>query len=214
MERLNTSGQSKIFLSGPFISLSGVEPDNADLQAIIHPEAVKALSAFLKLDTTQDSCGVDLPSPEQPGEPKIPADINKRINPMSGRQLIRYFNGIGKAIVPALSTGHVLEPMAKFVKDMQVNLDFITYKDPEIQREASDLLLHGADSLHQMIRSSSFDNANKLLQAVFAAEYARVVDQVENLSLFSLANRLSERQSDKNTCPKTITRDEHGMVGK
>ncbi|CCD34177.1 predicted protein [Botrytis cinerea T4] len=63
-----------------------------------------------------------------------------------------------------------------------------------------------------MIRSSSFDNANKLLQAVFAAEYARVVDQVENLSLFSLANRLSERQSDNNNCPKTTTRDEHGMV--
>ncbi|KAM0172543.1 hypothetical protein ACHAPC_010742 [Botrytis cinerea] len=190
-------------------------PDNADLQAIIRPEAVKALSAFLELDTTQDSCEVDLPSPEQPGEPKIPADINKRINPMSGRQLIRYFNGIGKAIVPALSTGHVLEPMAKFVKNTQVNLDFITYKDPEIQREASDLLLHGADSLHQMIRSSSFDNANKLLQAVFAAEYVRVIiDQVENLPLFSLANRLSERQSDNNTCPKTTTRNEHGMVGK
>lgn len=134
---------------------------------------------------------------------------------MSGRQLIRYFNGIGKAIVPALSTGHVLEPMAKFVKNTQVNLDFITYKDPEIQREASDLLLHGADSLHQMIRSSSFDNANKLLQAVFAAEYVRVIiDQVENLPLFSLANRLSERQSDNNTCPKTTTRNEHGMVGK
>ncbi|EMR83945.1 hypothetical protein BcDW1_7427 [Botrytis cinerea BcDW1] len=185
MERLNTSGQSKIFLSGPFISLSDVEyiqmkdikscptPPHSStikmqfLYPLLYllfldltpahqipysfrnhkrqkqtrqcrltshhpPRSREALSAFLKLDITQDSCGVDLPSPEQPGEPKIPADINKRINPMSGRQLIRYFNGIGKAIVPALSTGHVLEPMAKFVKDMQVNLDFITYKDPEI----------------------------------------------------------------------------------
>ncbi|KAF7915368.1 uncharacterized protein EAE98_011234 [Botrytis deweyae] len=103
---------------------------------------------------------------------------------------------------------HVLEPMVKFVKDIQVNLDFITYKDPEIQREASDLLLYGADSLHQMIPSLSLDHANKLLQAV----YARVVDQVENLALFSLANRLLEKESDKDTCPKTTTGDEHGMV--
>ncbi|KAF5868715.1 uncharacterized protein Bfra_012046 [Botrytis fragariae] len=187
-------------------------PDNADLQVNIHPEAAKALSAFLKLDTTLDSCGVDLPSLEQPGEPEIPVDINKRVNPMSGKQLIRCLHGIGKAVVPAFSTGHILEPMVKFVKDIQVNLDFITYKDPEIQREASDLLLYGADSLHQMIPSLSFDNANKLLQAVFAAEYARVVDQVENLALFSLANRLLEKQSDKDTCPKTTTGDEHGMV--
>lgn len=102
----------------------------------------------------------------------------------------------------------------KFVKDIQVNFECITYKDPEIQREVSDLLLHGTDSLHQTIPSSSFENANKLLQAVSAAEYARVVDQVENLTLFSLANRLFERQSDENACPRTTTGDEHGMVGK
>ncbi|KAF7907890.1 hypothetical protein EAE99_011801 [Botrytis elliptica] len=98
---------------------------------------------------------------------------------------------------------HVLEPMMKVVKDIQVNLDFITYKDPEIQREASDLLLYGADSLHQMIPSLSFDHANKLLQAVLA---------VESLSFLLRAKRLLEKQSDKDTCPKTTTGDEHGMV--
>ncbi|KAF7945138.1 hypothetical protein EAE96_009917 [Botrytis aclada] len=188
------------------------EPKDADLQVNIHPEAAKALSAFLKLDTTLDSCRVDFPSLERPRKPRIPVDINKIINPMSGKQLIRCLHGIGKAVVPAFSTGHVLEPMVKFVKDIQFNPDFITYKDPEIQREASDLLLYGADSLHQMIPSLSFDTANKLLQAVFAAEYARVVDQVENLALFSHANRLLEKQSDKDTCPKTTTGDEYGMV--
>ncbi|KAF7890266.1 hypothetical protein EAF00_008581 [Botryotinia globosa] len=174
-------------------------PDNADLQVNIHPEAAKALSAFLKLNTTRDSCGVNLPSIEQPGEPEIPVEIDKRINPMSGKQLIRCLHRIGKAIVPAFSAGHVLEPMVKFVKDIQVNLDFITYKDPEIQREASDILLHGADSLHQMFPFLSFDNANccKLF---------------ENLALFSLANRVSEKQFDKDSCPRMTTGDEHGMI--
>ncbi|TGO14631.1 hypothetical protein BTUL_0050g00260 [Botrytis tulipae] len=149
-------------------------PDNVDLQVNLHPEAAKALSAFLKFDTTRDSCGVDLPSIEQPGDPEIPVDISKRINPMSGKQLIRCLYGIGKAIVLAFSAGNVLEPM--------------------------------------IFPSLSFDNTNKLLQAVFAAEYARVVDQVENLALFSLANRLLEKQSDKDNCPKTTTGDKHGMI--
>ncbi|KAF7867522.1 uncharacterized protein EAF02_009713 [Botrytis sinoallii] len=154
-------------------------PDNADSQVNIHPEAAKALSAFLKLDTTSDSCGMS------------------SWNRESG------------------CTGLLNRTRSRAYGEIrQGYTNFITYKDPEIQREASDLLVYGADSLHQMIPSLSFDNADKLLQAVFAAEYARVVDQVENLALFSLANRLLEKQSDKDTCPKTTTGDEHGMIGK
>ncbi|ESZ92122.1 hypothetical protein SBOR_7501 [Sclerotinia borealis F-4128] len=168
----------------------------------MHPSAAQALSEFLKLDSTLDNCGIALPHINQPGVPGPPKDI-KRANPMSGKQSIRCLHGIGKAVVPALSSGHVLEPVVKFVKDIQVNIDFITYQDPEIQQASSEFLLYGADALHQMAPALSFENANKLLQAVFAAEYARIVDKVENLALFSLANRLLEKQSDEDTCPKT-----------
>jgi hypothetical protein len=116
--------------------------------------------------------------------------------------------------VPALSAGRVLEPMVKLVKDVQVNLEFITYADPEIQLASSEFMLYGANALQAMVPSLSFIQINTLLQSIFAAEYARVVDEVENLALFSLASRLLERQSDKDTCPKTNSDNDNGMVGK
>jgi hypothetical protein len=197
-------------------------PDDKDLRVNLHPEAAKALSEFLKLDTTTDSCAVELADHPQDVEPKLPpAEGNlpsKRANSLTqlsgGRATARCLTGIGKAVVPALSAGRALEPMVKFVKDVQVNLDFIIYADPEIQVASSNFMSYGANALQSMVPSMPFFQINTLLQSIFAAEYARVVDEVENLTLFSLANKLLERQSDKDTCPKTHSDNNNGMVGK
>ena len=201
-------------------------PDDVDLKVNIHPEAANALSAFLKLNTSLDSCNYDGPKLPDQGIPDIPfqeiADVpldtgastppSKRQQQLklSGPRAYNCLLGTGKAAVAAVSSGHILEPLVKFVKDIQVNIDIIIYKDPDIEKASNEFMLFGANALTSAFPQLGFDNANKILQAIFSAEYARIMDQVENLSFFQVASRLLERQRDSDTCPTTTT----GTIGK